>query len=84
MLIPVRCVTCGKVLADKWRYYETKIAELKDRGDEDRGDEDRRDEDAARTGLVGQKLGAVLDDMGISKMCCRRHLLSTVDAMHRI
>ena len=22
MLIPVRCVTCGKVIADKWRAYQ--------------------------------------------------------------
>eukprot|EP00873_Tetraselmis_striata_P033767 jgi/Tetstr1/454031/TSEL_040950.t1 len=24
MIIPVRCVTCGKVLADKWRAYQVK------------------------------------------------------------
>eukprot|EP00873_Tetraselmis_striata_P019268 jgi/Tetstr1/439532/TSEL_027961.t1 len=26
MIIPIRCVTCGKVIADKWREYERKVA----------------------------------------------------------
>ena len=25
MIIPVRCFTCGKVLADKWNYYKKEI-----------------------------------------------------------
>ena len=25
MLIPVRCFSCGKVIADKWRAYQTKV-----------------------------------------------------------
>ena len=28
MIIPVRCFTCGKVLADKWEYYDKKVKEL--------------------------------------------------------
>ena len=29
MLIPIKCVTCGKVLADKYRYYEKRVREKK-------------------------------------------------------
>lgn len=29
MIIPVRCFTCGKVLADKWEYYKKKVEETK-------------------------------------------------------
>ena len=25
MIIPVRCFTCGKVLADKWNHYQKEI-----------------------------------------------------------
>lgn len=34
MIIPVRCYTCGKVIADKWRAYEkrTKTEDGKDKG----------------------------------------------------
>ncbi len=34
MIIPVKCFTCGKVLADKWIYYKTKITEMG--GDDER------------------------------------------------
>lgn len=30
MIIPVRCFTCGKVLADKWQFYERRCRELGD------------------------------------------------------
>ena len=29
MIIPVRCVTCGNVLANKYRYYQEKVRERK-------------------------------------------------------
>ena len=80
MIIPVRCVTCGKVLADKWRYYQAKVAADADSGSDPKSAPEGDD----TTGLVDQKAGAILDDMGITKMCCRRHLLANVDAMHRI
>lgn len=25
MIIPILCMTCGKVLADKWEYYSAEI-----------------------------------------------------------
>ena len=33
MIIPVRCMTCGKMLADKWRKYQAWTAEVS--GDEE-------------------------------------------------
>ena len=29
MLIPMRCFTCGKMLSDKWDYYQEKVNERK-------------------------------------------------------
>ena len=29
MIIPIKCFTCGNVLADKYRYYQQKVLELK-------------------------------------------------------
>lgn len=26
MLIPVRCISCGRVIADKWEEYKEKVA----------------------------------------------------------
>ena len=33
MIIPVKCFTCGKVLADKYRYYNIEVRKIK--GDKD-------------------------------------------------
>ena len=32
MIIPIRCFTCGKVLANKYRYYQEFVADLKTKG----------------------------------------------------
>ena len=29
MIIPVRCMTCGKVLADKYQYYCIEVRKMK-------------------------------------------------------
>ena len=29
MIIPIKCFTCGKVLADKYEYYTIRVKELK-------------------------------------------------------
>jgi DNA-directed RNA polymerase subunit N len=52
-MIPVRCFTCGKVIASAWEEYK------------------RRSE--------SEDAGAVLDDLGIDRYCCRRMILSHVE-----
>jgi DNA-directed RNA polymerase subunit N len=52
-MIPVRCFTCGKVIASVWEEYKRRV----------------ESEDA----------GAVLDELGIERYCCRRMLLSHVE-----
>ena len=29
MIIPIKCMTCGNVLADKFRYYKQEVRRLK-------------------------------------------------------
>lgn len=67
MIIPIRCVTCGKVLADKWRYYERKMEEAELAGD-----------------VTPGFRGKVLDELGLSRYCCRRHMLGHVDLVDKI
>jgi DNA-directed RNA polymerase subunit N (RpoN/RPB10) len=70
MIIPVVCVTCGKVLADKWNWYKKRLAELEatDKG-----------ETTSNKYFVGSLPGKVLDEMGLDRICCRRHMLTHVD-----
>ena len=29
MIIPIRCFTCGKILGDKWNYYQKELEKAK-------------------------------------------------------
>ena len=80
MIIPVKCVTCGKVIADKYRYYLNKVREKK-LEEQPGGDDVAVDKVLYLTKHNIKKTpeGQVLDDIGFTKMCCRRHFLTHVD-----
>jgi DNA-directed RNA polymerase subunit N (RpoN/RPB10) len=78
MLIPVLCVTCGKVLADKWEYYVRRVRE--EEGVDPRSDSGRGG--AVLTpapDLRPTARGLVLDELGLTRACCRRHFLGCVE-----
>jgi len=75
MPIPIKCFTCGTVLADKYNWYCIEVRKRK-----------------LAQGLAVDKViyltqeykqktpeGEVLDELGLNKMCCRRHMLTHVD-----
>ena len=72
MIIPIRCFTCGKVLADKWIAYDEKCKK-------------KDDEQGKTDGIEGLDTafnrcrGRILDELDIKKICCRRHMLGHVD-----
>lgn len=70
MLIPIRCFTCGKVLANKWETYHKKAKEIEEKADQD--------EETFTNFEKGFK-GKLLDDLGLTKLCCRRHMLTHID-----
>lgn len=75
MIIPVKCFTCGKVLADKYRYYQTEVRRLKLLKSES------VDKVIYLTKENTEKTieGNVMDDLGLRSVCCRRHVLTHVD-----
>lgn len=72
MIIPVRCFTCGKVLADKWATYQKKIKEMEKQAK-------KANEDELHPNFDKNLTGGVLDDLGLDRICCRRHMLTHVD-----
>ncbi len=72
MIIPIRCVTCGKVLADKWEFYKRKCAELE-------AEYEKKEETSTTKYFDGVVRKQVLDEMGLDRYCCRRHMLGHVD-----
>lgn len=77
MIIPIRCFTCGMVIADKWRAYEGKCAALKDESNDNKNNKagDASDSDL----FANAPRGKILNDLGITRMCCRIHFLTHVD-----
>jgi DNA-directed RNA polymerase subunit N (RpoN/RPB10) len=81
MIIPIRCFTCGKVLADKWEYYKRRCEEVQKNSKEKKRVEKKKKE---FTNFEGFYQGEVLDELGLTKMCCRRHFLGQVDLIEFI
>jgi len=75
MIIPIKCFTCGKVLADKYLYYIRTVNKNK-RSQGETGDEV---EYLTNENIQKTVEGKVLDSLGLNKMCCRRHMLTHVD-----
>lgn len=75
MIIPVKCFTCGKVLADKYMFYTTKVREIKLSKSQDLEKVIYLDKD----NIKKTPEALVLDSVGLTKMCCRRHMLTHVD-----
>ena len=75
MIIPIKCFTCGKVIANKYRYYCQEVRKRKLAKDMD------IDKVLYLTKEFRDKTpeGEVLDELNMTKMCCRRHFLSHVD-----
>lgn len=75
MIIPVKCFTCGKVLANKYRYYEREVRKRNIANSSNVDEvvyltEDNKDKTPS---------GEVLDKLKLNKICCRRHMLTHVD-----
>lgn len=75
MIIPIKCFTCGMVLADKYRYYVTEVRRKKLSQSIDLEKVMYLTKDFHEKTMEGE----VMDDLGLTKMCCRRHILTHVD-----
>jgi len=70
-------MSCGKVLADKYDYYQKRLRELKGPGY------------AEPTCFDGKKIpvtpeGEVFKELNIRRYCCRKTLLTHVDLIEKI
>ena len=83
MLIPIRCFTCGKVLADKYDYYLKEVQKLQKK-DDLKDDSNKKDSDEEYKHFESLRTGPILDKLGLNRYCCRRHMLGTVDMMDTI
>jgi len=89
MIIPIRCFTCGKVLADKWNYYNAEVNKNKKDKDNNKFTMDdisisENEDKPTKYFTDDNKNDEILNKLGLNKMCCRRHMLSHVDLIEII
>ena len=70
MIIPIRCMTCGKVIADLWNYYQNEI-------NKEKTPEDTININSKK--IEKTHRGKVMDQLGLKRYCCRKHLLTHAD-----
>lgn len=63
MIIPVRCFTCGKVVGSLYEKYLKLLGEY----------------EAEADGSLETPAKRALDELGLTRYCCRRMLLTHVD-----
>lgn len=59
MIIPIRCWSCGKPIAQNWEEYGLRVQK-------------------------GENKKEVLDDLGLSRYCCRAMFLGQVDLIDTV
>lgn len=85
MIIPIKCFTCGNVLANKYRYYQEEVLKLKMEKIKSISEGERVDEGVFQMTYLTKNNakktpeGEVLDRIGLKNMCCRRHMLTHID-----
>ena len=83
MIIPMKCYTCGKNLADKWIPYITAVQDDKnsstDNIDFNTDKLDLKYIDVSTNSKPEKSIeGKILDEMNLHRYCCRRMMLGNV------
>jgi len=78
MIQPIRCFTCGRVVADQIDFYNAeKKKQLKEK-------EKEQKEETKFKHFENNHTGELLNKLGASRYCCRRMFISDVDMMQII
>ncbi len=70
-------MNCGKMIGDKWRFYQAELKKLKGEQSEERVYFDG-------SSIPDTPEKRVMDAMQITRSCCRKHFLTQVDLIDKI
>ena len=79
MIIAILCMSCGKLIGDKWEYYERERKKLEQSAKDDPQPKNKDDRY-----FDGVFTGPILDKLGLHRQCCRRHFLGNVELIETI
>jgi DNA-directed RNA polymerase I, II, and III subunit RPABC5 len=75
MIIPIKCFTCGCVLADKYRFFQDEVRKKKIQ----KGLQVEKVIYLTKDTMDKTPEGEVLDQLKLVNVCCRRHMLTHID-----
>jgi DNA-directed RNA polymerase subunit N len=64
MIIPVRCFTCGRVIASDYIAFVNKVNLIRE---------------TEKREPTSEEIEKIFDEIGVKRYCCRRMILSHVD-----
>ena len=81
MIIPVRCYSCGKILANKYDYFQNELnrKKLAMNTTEDPLIINVNSADVKKT-IAGE----LMDELGLTRICCRKVLLTSINIIDEI
>ena len=80
MIIPIRCSSCGKVIAHLWEEYNEKVQTSYN--EKVPVNNSKRIVDLKKNDDSDEK--KILDDLGLHRYCCRRMMLSHIDLCDKL
>ena len=78
MIIPIRCMNCGNVIADKWRLFQERVKVHR------AGTKETSTVYIDGTTNVETAEKKALDELGFRRWCCRKHFLTHVDLLDKL
>ena len=76
MIIPIRCLSCGNPwISSRWLMYLENVKKHR----KEEGKSETAEMEYLTPSTTKTAEGKALDDVGITKMCCRRMMLGQVD-----
>ena len=90
MLIPIKCYTCGKILADKYLYYKKELIRksLAIKTDNDNTNKNSNKDplmiDISVEDVKMTPAGEIMDELGLDRICCRKVMLTSIDIIDEI
>jgi len=82
MIIPIRCFTCGNILASKYRKYLEEVQ--KHRGGKSASPLIISSENIESQLIQETPEKKAMDSLGLTRYCCRRHMVAQVDIIQNL
>ena len=79
MIIPIRCFTCGKEIANLWPIY-CDITNRNDQNPKDQNDQNPKDQNQNKK----DRIQMLNEKTGLKRICCKRMLLTHVEIIDKL